>query len=132
MKQLVMICSLTENSFRYLCGNKYPEGDDICNIDPNADGMTLLSRKYQFWLQCEQIEHYSRLFQQYVLSDDRFSEVDDCFAVSGDDNLKHFLDKKSADTESTKRFATDLKDQLQSTLDTAFKEFKKKLREFEN
>ncbi|MPC08404.1 hypothetical protein E2C01_000996 [Portunus trituberculatus] len=120
-----------EAFFRFLCGDNYPENKDICDINPNADEMNEFSRKYQFWLQCEQVEHYSRLFQNCICSDDdRFSEVNECFDPNRDGNLKDFLDKKQADTESTKKFASTLKEKIEPKLNKQYEEFQKYLQKF--
>ncbi|XP_063881080.1 uncharacterized protein LOC135111571 isoform X2 [Scylla paramamosain] len=118
-----------EAFFRYLCNDKYPEDKDICDIDPKANGMDESSQKYQFWLQCEQVEHFSKFFQVYVMSEKRFPEVKKCFDESGDENLKNFLDEKKKNIDNIKSFATHLRDKIQPELDEMFKEFKNSLRE---
>lgn len=126
-----------EAFFRYLRGDKYPEDKDICDIDFNADGMTEMPRKYQFWLQCEQVEHYKRLFQDCVLNDeDRFPEVIQCFNKpkkdddeDKPDNFADFLKTKQKSIDSSQSFATELKGMIQDQLNKKYEKFQSELRE---
>lgn len=117
-----------EAFFRYLCGDKYPEDKDICDIDPKAAGMNTKSRRYQFWLKCEKIE-LLKLFDDYLTDDDtRLPEVEGCFNESQqsgeEDDMEVFLSKKKDDAGRTDSFFGDLKSKMKLELDSDFSKFR--------
>ena len=122
------------NHFRYQCDDRYPEDKDICDISPNAVAMDIKSRRYQFWLQCEQLERFSTLLEAYVTGEDdmRLPEVDQCFnesrSSSGEQELETFL-KKRTDVENTKSFISDLKSKMYDEITTDFERYKKNIEE---
>lgn len=103
---------------RFLRDENYPEEETVVYVDPKAEHMTAIARKYQFWLKCKPM-NLSELLQVYTIDDDTQIEeaLEEC----------SLMEMKEA-VEKAEKIIKKMKDKMEGVLETKFDQFKDELK----